>query len=110
MADRQPPGASPVTPPGASPTTNAELHGRVELLERQVRNLQISILAMLGGDNDNVRRISHLRDLSDTLGECFDLHAEQIEAIKKRVSEIESIIRGQPVRMKTNHQSEQQSR
>ena len=65
------------------------------------------IFAMEMADGDQrVARINHLRDLSDTLEECFDLHAEQIDSIRQRVIENEAIVRGQPAHMETNQHPE----
>ena len=111
MADHQPPGASPVTPPDASSTTADETHRRIAELERQVRNLQTSLIHLLGGDGtDSVARISQLRDLADTLGLCFDEHAAHIDATRERVERLELIVRDNLGHMSSNPPSEQGTR
>ena len=110
MADRQPVGASPVTPSGASPTATDETSRRIAELERQVHNLQLALVHLLGDDgSDSVARISQLRDLADTLGLCFEEHAAHIDATRERVEQLEHILRERPD-LTSNPPSEQGTR
>ena len=105
MAEQQATGASPTTPTGASNTTE-DMQRRIAELERQVRHLQIGMIHILGGENDGVVRISHLHELSDILGVCFDEHAAHIDATRERVDRLERAIQERPTRTETATSSE----